>query len=117
MAKLTKQNIEKINKLATLFPRTVKVLFIRFENGRFGAIVPFAGGNIRTEAKSLSELLFMINDAIRAVLKVPKKYWPYVPEYMMTCKLAQELELWPASRRRKSIGSLSILRQEAGSSV
>lgn len=94
MVKLTKKEIERIQYFRHMFPREIEVDIRRSMDGGFVAEVLSFPGCI-TEANTLSGLVEMVNDAIRTMLEVPKKYVPFVPEYLMPMKTAQRFNIFP----------------------
>ncbi len=66
----------------------------RSKDGGFVAIIKTFSGCI-TQADSFSELIEMVNDAIRTYLEVPKKYLPFMPTYLPPLKEAQRFDVFP----------------------
>lgn len=88
MLQFTQKEIQKIQHLRNIFPRQIGVRVLRSQDGGFVAeVVDFPG--CITEADTFSELIEMVNDAVRAVLEIPKKYASFMPEYLASLKMAQ----------------------------
>ena len=108
MVKLTKKETEKIIRLRSLFPTEVLARIRRSQDGGFVAEVLAYPGCI-TEADTLSGLIDMLNDAIRSVLEVPKKYISYMPVYLLSLHAAQRFNIFPAKNIK---GDLKLLTHE-----
>ena len=81
-----KQTIE-VNKLRGLFPRGITVHVNRSMDGGFVATIKTFPGCV-TQADSFSELIDMVNDAVRTYFEIPKKYLPHMPTYLPPPKLS-----------------------------
>lgn len=102
MAKLLKKDIKEINRLRCLFPSHISVKVYRSKDGGFCAeILTFPG--CQTEGETLSELIEMVNDAVKTYFEVPEKYISFVPSYTPPLKLAQELDVFPINTRHHEI--------------
>ena len=95
MAKLSSQDIKKVNYFRNLFPHTIKVkVSLSNEGGFCVEVLTFPG--CLTQAETFSELIEMVNDAVATILQVPRKYLPYMPTYMPPVTLAQRLNIFPS---------------------
>ncbi len=99
---MKKEEIRKINKLRALFPSSIKVSISRAENGDFLAQIHTFPG-IFTEGRSFSELMEMVNDAVRTYFEVPKKLIPYMPTYIPPLQVAQRLDVFPVIKISKNV--------------
>lgn len=98
MKKLTKKDVKEINRLRGLFPRSIKVRVERSADGGFCAeITDFPG--CFTEANSFSELIEMVNDAVKTYFDIPDKHMPFMPTYIPPVKIAQQLNIFPPINR------------------
>lgn len=102
MAKLTKKDIEKIIHLRGLFPPKIEVKVRRSVDGGFYAEVLNSPGCF-TEADTLSELIEMVNDAMRSYFEIPQIYISYMPNYLPPIKLAQDLDVFPVFKIEKNL--------------
>lgn len=110
MGKLLKKDIKEINRLRSLFPSQVNVSVYRSKDGGFCAeVLSFPG--CYTEAETLSELIEMVNDAVKTYFDVPEKYISFVPSYIPPLKLAQELDAFPVNTKQHRI-ELSLAGRE-----
>jgi predicted RNase H-like HicB family nuclease len=97
MKKLTPKDNKEINRLRSLFPHEVSVKVHRSQDGGFYAeILTFPGSF--TEADSFSELLEMLNDAVRTYFEVPLNYIGYMPTYLPSVELAQYFDEFPVRK-------------------
>jgi predicted RNase H-like HicB family nuclease len=102
MANLTQREIKEINKLRGLFPSQINVSISRVEDGTFLArIDTFEGA--RTEAGNFSELIEMVNDAVKTYLEVPEKFLSYMPSYIPSIELAQKLNVFPVMEVKENV--------------
>ena len=102
MAKLTKEDIKKINSYRSLFPREIIVKILRSEDGGFAAeITEFP--RCYTEADTFAELIEMINDAMMTYFEVPEKYASYMPTYLPTIETAQKFNAFPVFRTEEEL--------------
>lgn len=97
MFKLTQKEIKKIRHLRNMFPRKIGVRVSRSQDGGFVAEVTTFPGCF-TEADTFSELIEMVNDVVRMVLEIPKKYASFMPEYLASLKMAQRFDIFPLRR-------------------
>jgi len=88
-----KQSLE-INKLRGLFPKSVTVRVERSKDGGFHAEIKSFPGCV-TEADTFSELIEMINDAVKTYFEIPEGYLPFMPTYIPPLKEAQRLDVFP----------------------
>ncbi len=108
MVKLTPKETERIKYFRALFPQEIKAHVRRSQDGGFIAEILDYPGCI-TEAETLSELIEMMNDAVRAVLEVPKRYASYMPVYLLPLKMAQRFNVFPV---KDTEGDLKLLMYE-----
>lgn len=90
---LKKQSLE-INRLRSLFPHSISIKVERSKDGGFVAEIKTFPGCI-TQADSFSELIEMVNDAVRTYFEVPKDYSSYMPTYLPLVKEAQRFDVFP----------------------
>jgi predicted RNase H-like HicB family nuclease len=102
MAKLTKLQIKKVNELRKLFPSKLIVSMRRVEDGTFLAEIKSLR-NIRTEGNNFSELIEMVNDAVKTYFEVPGKLLPYMPNYVPPIRAAQKLDVFPIRSVRENV--------------
>lgn len=91
---MAQKRILQVNKLRSLFPKSVQVNVRRSKDGGFVAVIKTFPGCI-TQADSFSELIEMVNDAIRTYFEVPKEYLPFMPTYLPLLKEAQRFDVFP----------------------
>jgi predicted RNase H-like HicB family nuclease len=94
MPRLTQKEIQKIQRLRGLFPREISVHIARSQDGGFVADATSFPGCV-TEADTFSELIDMINDAVRTMFEIPKKYVSFMPEYLAPLDMAQRFNIFP----------------------
>lgn len=94
MSQLTQKEVQKIQHLRNMFPRQIGVRVSRSQDGGFVAQVANFPGCV-TEADTFSELIEMVNDAMRTMLEIPKKYVSYMPEYLASLRMAQRFNIFP----------------------
>ena len=99
---MAKKQILQVNKLRGLFPKSVQVSIRRSKDGGFVAIIKTFPSCI-TEADSFSELIEMVNDAVRTYFEVPKKYSPFMPTYLPPLKEAQRFDVFPIKAKETEI--------------
>lgn len=100
---MLKKDIEEIKKYRKLFPKYIRVLVVPLESGGYGAEIFGFEGKVRTEAKTFSELIFMVNDVVRCVLKVPEKYFGDMVEYSPPIEVAQKFNVFPKLKKELTI--------------
>lgn len=88
-----KQRLE-IKRLRGLFPKSITVSIERSADGGFYAEVKTFPGCV-TEADTFSELIEMVNDAVKTYFEIPKRYLPYMPTYLPLLREAQRLDVFP----------------------
>jgi predicted RNase H-like HicB family nuclease len=77
-----------------LFPHVIRVRVERSKDGGFCAkIITFPG--CFTEANTFSELIEMVNDAIKTYFEIPDKYIPFMPNYVPPIRVARKLDIFP----------------------
>jgi predicted RNase H-like HicB family nuclease len=92
--KLSKKAQLDIQRLRAAFPKQLAVQVARSADGGFvAAVISIPGA--QTQAESFSELLDMINDAIRTFFEIPAKYLAYMPTYLSSIEMAQQLDAYP----------------------
>lgn len=111
MSQLTQKEVQKIQRLRNMFPRQIGVRVSRSQDGGFVAEVANFPGCV-TEADTFSELIEMVNDAVRTMLEIPRKYVSYMPEYLASLKMAQRFNIFPL---RKIEDNLKLLICESSS--
>ena len=103
---MSQKDINQVNKLRSLFPQKLSVEVNRSKDGGFYAhITNFK--NCYTEADSFSELIDMVNDAVRTYLEIPSKYLPFMPTFIPTIKQAQEFDAFPQTNQKGVINFLT----------
>jgi len=94
MEEINTKTIKDINKLRFLFPKEIKVLVRRGDDGRYCAeIITYEG--CFTEGKTFAELTEMINDAVRTYLDIPEEYFQYMPEYFPKTSAIKQFGIFP----------------------
>lgn len=73
------------------------------EGNLVASIETFPG--CRTQARNLSGLIGMVNDAIYTYFEIPEEHYNDMPSYMPPVELAQALNLYPS---KKMIGSVEF---------
>lgn len=106
---LSKKSQATIEHLRAQFPQKIAVRVTRSEDGGFVAAIVSIPGAI-TEAESLSELLDMVNDAVRTYFDIPKQYASYMPTYLPPVEMAQYLDAYPVREVEKQV-TLSLPRR------
>lgn len=91
---MSPKEIKEINKLRELFPSEIAVSVERSDNGDFLATIHTFKG-LFTEGRSFSELMEMVNDAVKTYFEIPEKYIPYMPNYVPPLVVAQQLDIFP----------------------
>jgi predicted RNase H-like HicB family nuclease len=109
---LTKKTQLEIRRLRAQFPPKVEVSVQRSADGGFVAAVTSMPG-VFTQANTLSELLDMVNDAIRCSLKVPQKYGGYMPTYLPPIEMAQALDAYPIQSVERQVTFVLPIRAKA----
>jgi len=102
MANLTEQEIKEVKKLRGSFPSQINVTISRVEDGTFLARIDTFEGS-RTEGNNFSELIEMVNDAVKTYLEVPKKLIPYMPDYVPSIETAQKLNVFPVTQIKENV--------------
>ena len=92
----------QINKFRSLFPATINVKVERSRDGGFVARINTFAGCI-TQADSFSELIEMVNDAIRTYFEVPVELIAYMPTYLPSVHAAQILDVFPVKQQQAEI--------------
>ncbi|MEK7503845.1 MAG: hypothetical protein AAB577_02580 [Patescibacteria group bacterium] len=109
MKKSTKKELVEINRFRSLFPKEIKVRIIPCEDGsRVSYTIRISEfPNAITEAENLDDLITMASDCVATVLRVPKKYLPFMPRYLPSMEIAQYMNAFPRLKIVRS-GELSI---------
>jgi len=107
MGKIKLAEEKEINKLRSIFPSTILVRVHRLDCGKFCAEVLTYPGCF-TEADTFSGLIEMVNDAVRTYFEIPEKYLPYMPEYLASIKMAQELGVFPSVEKTGELKLIGI---------
>ena len=87
----------EIDKLRRLFPPEIEVGIVRTKDGGFVAHVKLKKEprGFATEGNTFSELVEMINDAVKTYFEIPKRFTPYMPSYIPPIRVAQKLDIFP----------------------
>jgi predicted RNase H-like HicB family nuclease len=112
MKKLTAKDNKEIYRLRSLFPSEVTVRVNRSQDGGYYSEV-LSFPNCFTEADTFSELVEMINDAIKTYFEVPAKYISYMPTYIFPIEMAQHLDAFPVRKREDKLKLKLINREPA----
>jgi predicted RNase H-like HicB family nuclease len=99
---MKKDDIRTINALRALFPSELKVSVMRSENGNFVAHIDTFKG-LFTEGSNFSELIEMVNDAVKTYFEVPSKFLSYMPNYIPPLRVAQRLDIFPATEASETV--------------
>lgn len=102
MAKLSKKDIKEIHRLRSLFPNEIAVRTRRSQDGGFVAQVAAFPGLV-TEGETFSELIEMINDAMLTYFEVPRKYVPYISNYIPPLEEVQSFGIFPMIKKENNI--------------
>lgn len=78
---MKKESAEEVRKLRALFPEKLEVHITRSEDEGFVARIDNFKG-LFTEGDNFSELIEMVNDAVKTYYEIPKKFIPYMPNYI-----------------------------------
>lgn len=93
--KLTNEEMLSLQKLVEQFPREILVKTSFAEEGGFNAEILVNNETLYTSADSISELIGMINDAVRTYFEVGEKLVPFMPEYIPPTSVMQQLGFLP----------------------
>jgi len=99
---LTAKEKERIKALRRQYPKHIRVNVIRSVSGGFVAEVEEFPGVV-TQADTLSELIEMVNDAVSTMFEVPRKFLSFMPTYLPPVKLAQQIGIFPPSKREQEL--------------
>ena len=99
---MKKENAEEVRKLRALFPQTLAVHITRSEDEGFIARIDTFKG-LLTEADNFSELIEMVNDAVKTYYEIPKKFLPYMPNYIPPLEVVRLLDIFPVTKIKKDI--------------
>src|SRR3989344_2317866 len=99
---MNKKQIKKINELRALFPSEISVSVLRSEKGDFVAHIHTFKGLV-TEGNNFSELVEMVNDAMKTYFEIPEKYIPYMPNYVPPLKAAQAVDVFPVRKVERNL--------------
>ncbi len=109
--KLNQKDIKKIREFRALFPNELTVRAERSQDGGFVAeIIDFPG--CFTEAENFSELIEMVNNAIKTYFDIPEKYSSFMASYVPPLKQAQRLDVFPPNLEKSSEIKLEITNRE-----
>lgn len=89
--------------MRALFPREIDAKIQRSEDGGFVAEILTFGGHLYTEAETFSELIEMVNDATLTYFEIPRRYAPFMPNYIPPLKTAQEFGIFPVFKKAKEV--------------
>lgn len=106
MAKLTQEDKKRIKAYCKLFPKVVHVRAVPCEGTCTIRIKEFP--NAVTQADDVADLIEMVSDCITTVLKIPKKYWDFMPQYLPSVELAQFIRSFPRPKVSKK-AELSVV--------
>lgn len=99
---MAQKQLIAVNTLRALFPESLHVDLRRSKDGGFVALIKTFPGCV-TQADSFSELIDMVNDAVRTYFEVPKKYSAFMPTYLPPLKEAQRFDIFPITATRTEI--------------
>jgi len=105
--KLSQQDIKRMKTYCELFPKLIYVKVIPCDGTYTIRIKEFPNA-ITQVGPGLSELIEMISDCVATVLKIPKKYLPYMPKYLPSIELAQAINAFPRPKVVRQ-GKLSMV--------
>ena len=88
--------------MRALFPESLHMDVRRSKDGGFVAVIKTFSGCV-TQADSFSELIDMVNDAVRTYFEVPEKYLAFMPTYLPPLKEAQRFDVFPVTATRTDI--------------
>lgn len=92
---ISKDKVAGIEQLRALFPAEILVKVSRAEEGGFCAEVHINNEVLYTDAESISELIDMINDAVRTYFEIPVEFVSYMGEYIPSLDMMRQLGLMP----------------------
>lgn len=95
---MTQKDIKIIYKYRELFPNTLLVEVQKCEDGFIADIKTFKG--VFTQGDSFSELIEMVNDALRTYFEIPEKYLSFMPTYTPPISLATRLDVFPTKVKK-----------------
>jgi len=98
---MTTKEIKEVNELKARFPREISVVVEKYQDGFIANVKTFAG--CLTEASSYSELIEMVNDAVRSYFEIPEQYLPFMPTYRPPLSEATRLGVFPANQKKSEI--------------
>jgi len=102
MKKLNKQQIKEINQFRKLFPSEISVRVSRTKEGEFLARLDTFKGFV-TEGNNFSELIEMVNDAVKTYFEIPERFIPYMPNYVPPIEVAERLDIFPIRKVAQNI--------------
>lgn len=111
MAPISKKSIREIRAFAKKYPGKIAVHVERSEDGGFWAEIKDFPGCF-TEAETFSELISMVNDAMRMYFEVPDKYISYMPTYIPPVAAAQKLNAFPVYTKGATITFANERKEE-----
>lgn len=106
--KLTKKERELVVGYCKLFPQVIHVSVMPCEGSLSIRIKEFPKAITQSD-NSLTDLMAMIRDCTATVLRVPKKYLPFMPEYLPSMELAKKILSCPLKKSTQQ-GKLSVVR-------
>jgi|SRR3989344_190881 len=92
----------EIERLRSLFPASIEVSVERSQDGGFFANISTFPGCV-TQADSFSELIEMVNDAVRTYFEIPEGYLPHMPTYLPPVQVVRRLDVFPVVEKRTNI--------------
>ena len=99
---MKQHDIQTIQALRASFPQELSVSIMRSEEGKFVARIDTFKG-LFTEGNDFSELMEMVNDAVKTYFEVPKKFLSYMPNYIPPLQVAQRLDVFPATEVKETV--------------
>ena len=107
---MKKEEIKEVRKLRKLFPGKLTVSVGRSEDGTFLARINIASG-LFTEGSNFSELIEMVNDAVKTYYEIPEKFTPFMPNYVPPLEVAKDLDIFPTKKGEKKIELAISIRE------
>ncbi|MEK7576604.1 MAG: hypothetical protein AAB482_02820 [Patescibacteria group bacterium] len=92
MAKnISQDKVTEIERLRALFPAEILAKVSHAEEGGFSAEVHIDNNVLYTDAETISELIDMINDAVRTYFEIPSEFTSQMGEYIPPLETLQQL--------------------------
>ncbi len=96
------EKVKEVYRLRNLFPSELKISVNRLENGEFLATINTFKG-LQTEGTTFSELIEMVNDAVKTYFEVPEEFVPFMPNYIPPLEAAQKLDVFPIVQNQTNV--------------